>query len=89
MSSTSNNERLPYYPSFSQISPEGRASYLNWLSSDRTDPNVDIGYVFLYFYGLEFRAVFEDKNHQEIYKELIRLRNIYSSKNHSFNTYAE
>jgi tellurite resistance protein len=50
------HERLMgYWPSYSSISPEARAAYLNWLSTGKSDPQADIGYVFLYFYGLEKR----------------------------------
>ena len=53
---TSCHERLMgYWPSYSSISPEARAAYLSWLSTGKSDPQADIGYVFLYFYGLEKR----------------------------------
>jgi len=49
--------RLGYWPSYSEATREARASYLNWLAKGRADPLADIGYVFLYFYGLERRAL--------------------------------
>ncbi len=48
---------MTYWPSYSSISPECRAAYLDWLATGRRDPSVYIGYVFLYFYGLERRAL--------------------------------
>ena len=36
---------------------ESRAAYLEWLSKGRRNPNTPIGYVFLYFYGLERRIL--------------------------------
>jgi len=49
--------RMTYWPSYSSISPECRAAYLDWLATGRRDPSAYIGYVFLYFYGLERRAL--------------------------------
>ena len=48
---------MTYWPSYSSISPECRAAYLDWLATGRRDPSAYIGYVFLYFYGLERRAL--------------------------------
>ena len=47
---------LTFQPSYDQLTPAGRAAYLLWLSSPRDWPQTPIGYVFLYFYGLERRA---------------------------------
>lgn len=49
---------LPYYPSYSGMTPEQRAVYLRWLC-DITQP-VDIGYAFVYYYGLERHLVYGD-----------------------------
>lgn len=46
-----------YWPSYDSISPEARASYLKWLAAGKSDPQADIGFVFLYFYGLERRVL--------------------------------
>ncbi len=46
-----------YWPSYSDISPDARSAYLAWLATGRSDPSADVGYVFLYFYGLERRAL--------------------------------
>ncbi len=51
---------MSYWPSYSTISPRSRATYLDWLSSGRSDPDYNAGYVFLYFYGLE-RRFFQEK----------------------------
>ena len=50
---------MTYWPSYSSISPECRAAYLDWLATGRRDPGAYIGYVFLYFYGLERRVLAE------------------------------
>jgi tellurite resistance protein len=46
-----------YWPSYSEMSPQGRRAYLLWLADGRSAPDADIGYVFLYFYGLERRII--------------------------------
>ena len=84
---------MGYWPSYDAISPECRSAYLSWLASGRSDPTADIGYVFLYFYGLERRAIMDLEGATEspemagIATELRRLLGIYGS-NHSFDTYA-
>lgn len=58
---SSNPERagkgMGYWPSYSEIPPGCRAAFLEWLSTGRKDPDIYIGYVFMYFYGLERRAL--------------------------------
>jgi hypothetical protein len=47
---------LPYFPSYSGMTPEQRALYLRWLCE--TSQPIDIGYVFVYYYGLERHLVY-------------------------------
>jgi uncharacterized tellurite resistance protein B-like protein len=49
--------QMDYWPSYASISPSARRCYIDWLASGRSDPQADVGYVFLYFYGLERRAL--------------------------------
>ena len=86
---------MGYWPSYSEIPPKCRAAYLEWLASSRSDPNAYIGYVFLFFYGLE-RRVFKDLRAlkiddsgelTQIKAEVERLLKIYGNNN-SFNEYA-
>ncbi len=86
--------KLNYWPSYSEASREARASYLNWLANGRSDPSADIGYVFLYFYGLERRALVDAATSSAakaelpvIMLEVERLLSIYSGSN-SFQHYA-
>lgn len=53
---------LGYWPSFSSLSPEARGAYLSWLASDRCDTSCPIGYVFIYLYGLERRALVDSRD---------------------------
>lgn len=86
---------MGYWPSYSEISPSARRAYLEWLAGGRQDPRADIGYVFLFFYGLERRAIIDaskDETAQAdwplIADELRRLLSIYGEKSHSFRRYA-
>ena len=89
-------ERLmSYWPSFHSISPEARRGYLQWLEGGRSDPLADTGYVFLFFYGLERRALVDAVSDPQlkaeiplIVKEVQRLLDIYGD-NRSFRGYAE
>ncbi len=83
-------DSMPYWPSYSEIEPRARRTYLEWLASGRNDPEISIGYVFLYFYGLEYRLFFEQAEAEadEILAEVKRLLSIYGSNN-SFRGYAE
>lgn len=86
---------MGYWPSYSNISAEARRAYLNWLAAGKDNPGADIGYVFLYFYGLERRIVIDHKpvanNKDEILaiaSELRRLLYIYGNGSKSFSRYA-
>jgi uncharacterized tellurite resistance protein B-like protein len=85
---------LNYWPSYSEASPEARGAYLKWLAGGRVDPAADLGYVFLFFYGLERRALADAQVSQAaaadipaIEREVARLLEIYGG-NGSFNHYA-
>ena len=87
--------QMGYWPSYAEASPEERRAYLNWLSEGRSNPDCDIGYVFLFFYGLERRVIVDSRNAPAvrtdwlaIIVELRRLLAIYGGKSGSFNRYA-
>jgi uncharacterized tellurite resistance protein B-like protein len=88
-------ERLfGYWPRYDDISPTARRAYLTWLAGGRKDPNADVGYVFLFFYGLERRILVDAKTDAAaraefptIMVEIERLRAIYS--NRSFQNYTK
>lgn len=86
---------MGYWPSYSNISATARRSYLKWLTDGRRDPNADIGYVFLFFYGLERRAIIDAANSAEtktdwpiIATEIRQLLDVYGDKSNSFRHYA-
>lgn len=85
---------MGYWPSYSQIQPTSRAAFLEWLANGKKDPQAYIGYVFLYFYGLERRALADAKDSEAarneipfIVTEVKRLLSIYGGNN-SFHGYA-
>ena len=87
--------QMGYWPSYSGASPQTRRAYLNWLSDGRSNPDCDIGYVFLFFYGLERRVTVDSRSEPAarndwpaIIVELRRLLAIYGEKSGSFNRYA-
>ncbi|MFN7806286.1 MAG: TerB N-terminal domain-containing protein [Planctomycetaceae bacterium] len=86
--SGSSAERLPYWPSYRGASPAQRSRYIEWLLQGRCDPQTEIGYVFLYFYGLERRVLMEGADHRAIAEELLRLLSIYGHSA-SFQRYAQ
>lgn len=49
-------EHMSYWPSYSDIHPASRAAYLRWLEAGRPG-GAYIGYVFLFFYGIERRVI--------------------------------
>jgi len=86
--------KMGYWPSYSSIRPDCRAAYLHWLLDGRHAPGAYIGYVFLYFYGLERRLLVDSQSSQAaraeqpaLVREVERLLRIYGA-NGSFSGYA-
>lgn len=73
-------DHMPYWPGYSDIPAQCRATYLDWLASGRDDATYNPGYMFLYFYGLERRFVVDQPNlveKQRILDEVLRLKDLY------------
>lgn len=88
------SRQMGYWPSYADASPYERRAYLNWLSEGRSAPDCDIGYVFLFFYGLERRVIVDSskdpsakQDWPKIVAELRRLLSIYG-ESYSFRRYA-
>jgi tellurite resistance protein len=89
-----NGIRMGYWPSYSTIHPQSRAAYLAWLAGGRRDPAANVGYVFLFFYGLERRVLDTAQGTplipnelDAIDRELVRLLAVYGHSS-SFKGYA-
>ena len=82
---------LPYWPNYTDANPEQRAVYWNWLSGGRKTLPSEIGYAFIFFYGLERRALVDQEDHELIFDEVMRLRTLNESDpegpNRSFESY--
>lgn len=76
-------ERPPYYPSYKSLSPSQRGVYWKLLSNPY-DNSIDIGYVFILYYGLE-RFLLSDKYEQAV-DLIVKLRDVHSNK--SFQRYS-
>ena len=89
---TAQNNPLPIQPTqpkpdYRQLSPEQRSHYLQWLSSDRNQPDIESGYILLYLCGLERRLLIDGPRERfatheklSILKELQRLIHIYGDR---------
>ena len=84
---------VDYWPSYSNLAPASRTAYLDWLAAGRPG-GAHIGYVFLFFYGIERRVLFDaayiDEARTEIpalIDEVERLIDLYQG-NSSFQGYA-
>lgn len=82
-------DTLSYWPSYANLDPRARWTYLDWVSRGRSDPAIPIGYVFLFLYGLEQRLLVDDERDEaeEIFAEVRRLLAIHGG-NYSFQGYA-
>lgn len=85
---------LGYWPQYHRISPEARAGYLRFLASDLDDSRAPMGFVFMYFYGLERRLLVDHptgnvstEEYEDLIGEIQRLLAVYSHSN-SFKGYA-
>ena len=58
---------MSYWPSYSEMTPASRAAYLDWLAEGRPG-GAYIGYVFLFFYGIERRLLY-DRDREEVSSE--------------------
>ena len=77
------SRELGAWSGYSGISSRSRRTYLEFLSTQRNDPSYNIGFMFIYFFGLEhrfFTKKTKKKEKKEILAEVIRLRNCFCGK---------
>lgn len=74
-------ERPPYFPTYSILSPEQKGVYIKLLH-DPYDRKIDIGFVFILYYGLERHLLYGD--YEKAYKVILKLRDVHSNKSFQF-----
>jgi tellurite resistance protein len=81
---------LSYWGSYQELHPSARRTFLEWLAGGRRDPSTPIGYVFIFFYGLEWRLLHEGSRDETsaLVAQVRRLLDIYGHHG-SFRNYAE
>jgi DNA-binding protein YbaB len=75
-------ENPNYYPAYNSITPKQRWIYLNWLKN--IEAPINIGYVFIFYYGLERHLFFG--NYSAAFDMVLKLRQFH--KNGSFLFYS-
>jgi uncharacterized tellurite resistance protein B-like protein len=77
---------LGYWPRYENMTAGQRGNYLHWLAAGKQEQLQDIGYAFVYFYGLERRVLIDGKDVDLIIPEVVRLLRCYP-ESRSFNGY--
>ena len=91
---TAGTPDVGYWWTYRRLDPSSRADYLEWLSGDRTDQPASISHAFIYFYGLERRALVDATTSTQaredipwVAREVRRLQHQYAD-DHSFSIYS-
>ena len=77
----------PDNPSYLLVDSRIRASFLDWLETDRADNRYSAGFSKLYWYGLEYRFFVDnpsDKEKREILSEARRIIEVYDKEDSDF-----
>jgi hypothetical protein len=82
-SNISEVERPPYYPTYSGLSPAQKWVYANLLSNPY-NPEINIGFVFILYYGLECHLLLG--NFEQAFDLILKLRDVHA--NSSFQLYS-
>jgi hypothetical protein len=76
-------QRPSYYPSYAGLSPEQKYLYLSWLCNVMSP--VDIGFVFIFYYGLERQLLLGDFDRAfDMIQELRKVHHNASFQGYSF-----
>ncbi len=78
---------IGYWPSYKGLTENQRAFYLEWMENGRKTSLKEVGYIFIFFYGLERRVLIENKDKEEIVKEVRRLLELYGDMSGSLKSY--
>lgn len=76
-----------YWPSYTRLTSPQRRTYVEWLAGGRSTVPPSVGYVFLFIYGLERRALAENATDDIslIFDEVVRLRSLYTTAGTAMN----
>lgn len=76
-------ERPPYFPTYQDLTENQKGVYWNLLSNPY-NYNIDIGFVFILYYGLERHLI--NGNYEKAFQVILNMRDVY--KNKSFQQYS-
>lgn len=76
-------ERPPYFPTYIGLTPEQKWIYLKLLANPY-DTSIDIGFVFILYYGLERHLL--EGDFETAFKVILKLRDVHTNK--SFQSYS-
>lgn len=81
------SESLNYWPNYNQINKTQQGFYIKWLSEGK--PFVEeLGYVYIYYYGLEYRALVEKQDLKDVLFEVIDLVNKFKRLRYGYDLIA-
>lgn len=82
------SHEIGYFPSYNNLTQSQRACYLKFLQ-DGPSSNTNVGYAFLYLYGLEYHLIYEEAmdEYNDIVHEVMKLREAFA-QNSSFECYS-
>ncbi len=76
-------ERPPYFPTYISLTPEQKWTYIKLLANPY-DTNIDIGFVFILYYGLERHLL--EGDFESAFRVILKLRDVHTNK--SFQSYS-
>lgn len=76
-------ERPPYFPTYIGLTPEQKWTYLKLLTNPY-DTSIDIGFVFILYYGLERHLL--EGDFESAFRVILKLRDVHTNK--SFQSYS-
>ena len=81
------SEGLNYWPNYNQISKTQQGYFIKWLADGK--PFVEeLGYAYIYYYGLEYRALLEKQDQKEVLFEIIDLVNKFKRLRYGYDLIA-
>lgn len=80
-------EGLNYWPNYNQINKTQQGYFINWLANGK--PFIEeLGYAYIYYYGLEYRALIEKQDLKAVLFEVIGLVTKFKRLNYGYDLIA-